>query len=187
MYTSIILLSFLDLSMSHCNMTWIVQWSKLDRWKGPSRTGESLLSPEYGKKSSFRKVVFSSFRINYDRQSKKQGSGVTRRSQIIRQHFFIFIYNLNQQSEFTLYKLMLWLLQCLDGVSSSGESPVPQIRSIGQFLLSRLFSSLTSSVLRSGFSWVASLVWCLLHFWWMKTIVCSIMSTRGCKEEESKN
>jgi hypothetical protein len=25
-----------------------------------------------------------------------------------------FIYNLNQQSEFTFYKLMLWLLQCLD-------------------------------------------------------------------------
>jgi hypothetical protein len=42
---------------------------------------------------------------------------------------------------------MLWLLQCLDGESSSGESPVPQIRSIGQFLLSRLFSSLNSSVL----------------------------------------
>jgi hypothetical protein len=59
---------------------------------------------------------------------------------------------------------MLWLLQCLDGESSSGESPVPQMRWIGQFLLSRLFSSL---VLRSGFSWVPSLVWCLLHFWWM--------------------
>jgi hypothetical protein len=27
---------------------------------------------------------------------------------------------------------MLWLLQCLDGESSSGESSVPQIRSIGQ-------------------------------------------------------
>jgi hypothetical protein len=79
---------------------------------------------------------------------------------------FIFIYNLNQQSEFTFYKLMLWLSQCLDGESSSGESPVPQIRLIGQFLLSRLFS-LNSSVLRSGFSWVSSLVWCLLHFWWM--------------------
>jgi hypothetical protein len=38
--------------------------------------------------------------------------------------FFIIIYNLNQQSEFTFYKLM-WLLQCLDGESSSGESPVP--------------------------------------------------------------
>jgi hypothetical protein len=62
---------------------------------------------------------------------------------------------------------MLWLLQCLDGESSSGQSPVPQIRWIGQFLLSRLFSSLTSSVLRSGFSWVPSLVWCLLHFWSM--------------------
>jgi hypothetical protein len=77
---------------------------------------------------------------------------------------YFFIYNLNQQSEFTFYKLMLWLLQCLDGESFSGESPVPQIRSIGQFLLSRLFSSL---VLRSGFTWVSSLVWCLLHFWWM--------------------
>jgi hypothetical protein len=30
-------------------------------------------------------------------------------------------------------------LQCLDGESSSGESPVPQIRLIGQFLLSRKF------------------------------------------------
>jgi hypothetical protein len=66
--------------------------------------------------------------------------------------FFFFIYNLNQQSEFTFYRLM-WLLQCLDGESSSGESPVPQIRSIGQFLLSRLFSSLNNSVLRSGFSY----------------------------------
>jgi hypothetical protein len=81
--------------------------------------------------------------------------------------FIFFIYNLNHQSEFTFYKLMLWLLQCLDGESSSGESPVPQIRSIGQFLLSRLFSFPNSSVLRSGFSWVPSLVWCLLHFWWM--------------------
>jgi hypothetical protein len=80
---------------------------------------------------------------------------------------FFFIYNLNQQSEFTFYKLMSWLLQCLDGESSSGEYPVPQIRSIGQFLLSHLFSSLNSSVLRSGFSWVSSLVWCLLYFWWM--------------------
>jgi hypothetical protein len=71
---------------------------------------------------------------------------------------FFFIYNLNQQSEFTFYKLMLCLLQCLDGESSSGESPVPQIRSIGQFLLSGLFSSPNSSVLRSGVSWVPSLV-----------------------------
>jgi hypothetical protein len=37
---------------------------------------------------------------------------------------FFFFYNLNQQSKFTFYKLM-WLLQCLDGESSSGESPVP--------------------------------------------------------------
>jgi hypothetical protein len=74
--------------------------------------------------------------------------------------FFIyfFIYNLNQQSEFTFSKLMLWLLQCRDGESSSGESPVPQIRSIGQFLLSHLFSSLDSSVSRSGFSWVPSVM-----------------------------
>jgi hypothetical protein len=69
-----------------------------------------------------------------------------------------FICNFNQQSEFTFYKLMLCLLQCLEGESSSGESPVPQIRSIGQLLLSRLFSSLTSTVLRSGFSWVSSVV-----------------------------
>jgi hypothetical protein len=62
---------------------------------------------------------------------------------------------------------MLWLLQYLDGESSSGESPVPQIRSIGQFILCRLFSSLTSSLLRSGFTWVTSVVWCLLHLWWM--------------------
>jgi hypothetical protein len=72
--------------------------------------------------------------------------------------FFFFIYNLNQQSEFTFYKLMLLLLQCLDGESSSGEYPVPKIRPIGQFVLSRLFFSLTSSVLRSGFSWVSSVV-----------------------------
>jgi hypothetical protein len=75
-----------------------------------------------------------------------------------RLEIYLFIYNLNQQSEFTFYKLMLRLLQCLDGESSSGQSPVPEIRPIGQFLLSRLFSSLTSSVLRSGFSWVPSLV-----------------------------
>jgi hypothetical protein len=80
---------------------------------------------------------------------------------------YLFYFNFNQQSEFTFYKLMLWLLQCHDEKSSSGESSVPQIRSIGQFLLSRLFSSLTSSVLRSGFTWVTSVVWCLLHFWWM--------------------
>jgi hypothetical protein len=71
---------------------------------------------------------------------------------------FLFIYNLNQQSEFTFYKLTLWSLQCLDEESSSGESSVPQIRSTGQFLLSRLFSSL--SVLRNRFSWVSSVVWC---------------------------
>jgi hypothetical protein len=46
---------------------------------------------------------------------------------------------------------MLWLLQCLDGGVVQRRIPVPQIMSIGQFLLSRLFSSLTSSVLRSGF------------------------------------
>jgi hypothetical protein len=84
-----------------------------------------------------------------------------------RTYSIFFIYNLNRQSEFRFYKLMLWLLHCLDGESSGGESPVPQIRSIGQFLLSRLFSSLTSSVMRSGFSWISSVVWCLLHFWWM--------------------
>jgi hypothetical protein len=78
-----------------------------------------------------------------------------------------FIYNLNQQSDFTFYKLMLWLLQCLDGESSSGESSIPQIMSIGQFLLSSLFSSLKKSFLSSGFSWVSNLVWWLLHFRWM--------------------
>jgi hypothetical protein len=77
---------------------------------------------------------------------------------------FFFIYNLNQQSGFIFYKLMLWLLQCLGGESSSGESPVPHIRSVGQFLLSRLFSSPNSSVLRSGFSWVPSLNICC-HIW----------------------
>jgi hypothetical protein len=35
------------------------------------------------------------------------------------QTMIFFIYNLNQQSEFTFYKLMLWLLQCLDGESSN--------------------------------------------------------------------
>jgi hypothetical protein len=57
---------------------------------------------------------------------------------MLRKLIIIFIYNLNQQSEFTSYKLMFWLLQ-FDGESSSGDSPVPQIRSIGLFLLSRLF------------------------------------------------
>jgi hypothetical protein len=89
-----------------------------------------------------------------------------------RKVFFLFCIGLffsspNQQSEFTFYKLMLWLLQCHDEKSSSGESSVPQIRSIGRFLWSRLFSSLTSSVLRGGFTCVTSVVWCLLHFWWM--------------------
>jgi hypothetical protein len=96
---------------------------------------------------------------------------VCRRVRVWEQNIFLsvlfFIYNYNQQSGFTFYKLMFWLLQCLDGESSSCESPVPQIRSIGQFLLGRLFSSLTSIVLRSGFSWASSVVWCLLHFWWM--------------------
>jgi hypothetical protein len=73
-------------------------------------------------------------------------------------YFLFFIYNLNQQSEFTFYKLMLCLLECLDGESSSGESPVPQTRSIGQFLLSRLFFfPLNRRFLRSGFKWVSVL------------------------------
>jgi hypothetical protein len=78
---------------------------------------------------------------------------------------------------------MFWLLQCLDGESSSGESPVPQVMSIGQFLLSRLCSSRKSSVLRSGFSWVPSLVWCLLHFWWMTS--CTYGMPRSACSENS--
>jgi hypothetical protein len=81
---------------------------------------------------------------------------------------FFFIYNLNQQSEFTFYKLMLCLLQCLDGESSRGESALPQIRLTCHLLLSRLFSSLTSSV-----------VWCLLHFWWMTSCTYD-MSRSSC-------
>jgi hypothetical protein len=87
---------------------------------------------------------------------------------------FFCIYNLNQQSEFTFCKLMLWLLQCLDGESSSGESPVPQIRSIGQFLLSRLFSSHNSSVLRSGFRGFRVLcdVCCIFGWWPHVRVIC---------------
>jgi hypothetical protein len=44
------------------------------------------------------------------------------------------------------------------GFDPSAMSVSSQIRSIGPFLLSLLFSSLTNSVLRSGFSWVSSLV-----------------------------
>jgi hypothetical protein len=43
---------------------------------------------------------------------------------------------------------LLVLRLCLDGESSSGESPVPQIRPIGQFLLSHLFSSEKIKVLK---------------------------------------
>jgi hypothetical protein len=64
--------------------------------------------------------------------------------------FLIFLFTIWISTEFTFYKLMLWLLQCHNGESSSGESPVPQIRSIGQIILSCLFSSLNSRVFRSG-------------------------------------
>jgi hypothetical protein len=37
------------------------------------------------------------------------------------------------------------------------------MRSIGQFLLSRLLSSLASSVFKSDFSWVLILLWCSLQ------------------------
>jgi hypothetical protein len=84
--------------------------------------------------------------------------------QLLSFFFFFFVFTIWISNQNLHSKLMLWLLRCLDGESSSGESPIPQIRSIGQFLLSRLFSSL---VLRSGFSWVPSLVRCLLHFWCM--------------------
>jgi hypothetical protein len=96
--------------------------------------------------------------IGLSRVVRVMNKRVTVASDLSETVIVFFIYNLNQQSEFSFYKLMLWLLQCLDGESSSGESPVPQIRSLDQFLLSRLFSSLTGSVLRSGFSWVPSLV-----------------------------
>jgi hypothetical protein len=43
-------------------------------------------------------------------RSSGSGTGST-------QPLFFFIYNLNQQSEFTFSKLMLWLLKCLDGAS----------------------------------------------------------------------
>jgi hypothetical protein len=75
--------------------------------------------------------------------------------------FIFFIYNLNQQSEFTFSKLMLWLLQSLDGESSSGESPVPQIRSIGQFLSSRLFYS-PNSIVNKKNSWYRNQTSCEL-------------------------
>jgi hypothetical protein len=54
-----------------------------------------------------------------------------------------------------------------DEVSSSGETSVPYIRSIGQFLLSRLLSSLASSVFKSDFSWVLIFLLCLLLLFWM--------------------
>jgi hypothetical protein len=46
---------------------------------------------------------------------------------------------------------MLWLFQCLDGESSSGESPVPQIRSIGQFFWVVCFLLLTVVFWGAGF------------------------------------
>jgi hypothetical protein len=72
---------------------------------------------------------------------------------------FFFVY---QQSECTFYKVMVWLFRWLDEESSSGESSGPYFRSIGQFLFSRLLSSLVDSALMIGFSWVTVLVWCLL-------------------------
>jgi hypothetical protein len=59
---------------------------------------------------------------------------------------------------------MVWLFPWLGEESSSGESSIPCFRSIGQFLFSRLLSSLADSALMSGFSWVTVLVWCLLLF-----------------------
>jgi hypothetical protein len=78
-------------------------------------------------------------------------------------NFYNFFIIINQQSECTFYKLMVWLFLCLGEESSSGESSVPYVRSIGQFLFSRLPSSLADSALMSGFSWVTVLVWCLLR------------------------
>jgi hypothetical protein len=45
------------------------------------------------------------------------------------------LFIINQQSEYTFYKLMVWLFPCLGEESSSGESSVPYFRSIGQFFL----------------------------------------------------
>jgi hypothetical protein len=47
-------------------------------------------------------------------------------------HKYNIFFYLNQQSECTFYKLMIWLFPWHDEESSSGESSVPYIRSIGQ-------------------------------------------------------
>jgi hypothetical protein len=39
-------------------MTWVVQWLRSALSKGPNRVSVSLPSPEHGKRSSFRNVVF---------------------------------------------------------------------------------------------------------------------------------
>jgi hypothetical protein len=81
--------------------------------------------------------------------------------------FFFLFYNLNQQSEFTFYKLMLWLLQYLDEESFSGTSdqvnwPVPLKSSV--FFSSfeeRVFLGFESSVM-----FVAFLVDDILYVWY---------------------
>jgi hypothetical protein len=66
------------------------------------------------------------------------------------------IYNLNQRSKYTFYKLMLWLLQCLDGESSSGTSnqvnwPVSFKSSVFFYCFEeRVFVGFESSVMFAG-------------------------------------
>jgi hypothetical protein len=61
---------------------------------------------------------------------------------------------------------MAWEKWWRDEDTPNGESSLPQLRSIGQDRFRRLVSSRVSSVFRSVFLWVASLVWYLLVLRW---------------------
>jgi hypothetical protein len=143
--------------------------------KGSHKTKKHNL-PQQNRRTCKRTNSTFSTTTQRKKTKKELANRPTRR--LMRNYFWIilfalylisFIYNFNQQSEFTFYKLMLWLLQCLDGESSSGESPVSQIRPIGQFHLRRLCSSLTSRFYN---------MWCIFGLYLLskERSCCSAMS-----------
>jgi hypothetical protein len=85
-----------------------------------------------------------------------------------------FIYNLNQQSEFTFYKLMFWLLQCLDGESSSGEPRYLKSGQLASFFWVVCLLLLTVVLWGAGFRGFR--VWCdvccIFGGWHLVRMIC---------------
>ena len=125
------------LFLSFTNYIWVINYGT-----------KVLFINDIGKFLAKKKVKF----LNFNKKFKKK------------KFFFFFYYFINQQSEITFFKLMVCLVRCLDEESSSDGSSVPYIRSIGQFLFSRLLTTLARSAIMSGFVCVSILVWCLVLF-----------------------